>query len=416
MTPNALSDLPDEVLHGEVKRLAGRANTLLAELLAHLAEVEARGIHRERACASLYAYCVYELRMSEDEAQRRCRAARLARQFPALLPMLAEASIHLTGILIIGPHLTPENQEDLLARVRFRTKREIERLVAELAPVPDAPARIEPLHDGTPRLDETMIDVVRPARRRNTWAAYMRALAGPVREMQAGIAAGQAPPAALPESHAHLSARPALGAADVGAGPVQRRPAPPVPPVAAPRYRMQFTVDQAYLELLEEACQLLQHSVPGRNLVEVQRRALQALVKKLWARKFAATERHVASQPPAPTEQPSHQPAHENATEVTAPARRRHTPAAVRSAVWQRDAARCTYTDARGQRCRERGRLEYHHLEPHARGGPASIDNLTLRCRAHNALAAEQDFGRAWMAQKKNQPRQRGTSANAEQR
>jgi hypothetical protein len=71
MTPNALSDLADEVLHGEVKRLAGRANTLLAELLARLAEIEARSIHRERACASLYAYCVYELRMSEDEAQRR---------------------------------------------------------------------------------------------------------------------------------------------------------------------------------------------------------------------------------------------------------------------------------------------------------------------------------------------------------
>lgn len=47
----ALTELPDEALHGEVKRLAGRANTLLAELLAHLAEVEARGIHRERACA-----------------------------------------------------------------------------------------------------------------------------------------------------------------------------------------------------------------------------------------------------------------------------------------------------------------------------------------------------------------------------
>src|SRR6478735_1056897 len=109
MTLPALVELSDEHLHVEVKRLVGRANTLLAELLAHLAEIEARGIHRERACSSLYAYCVHELRMSEDEAQRRCRAARLARQFPELLSMLAEASIHLTGILLIGRHLTPEN-------------------------------------------------------------------------------------------------------------------------------------------------------------------------------------------------------------------------------------------------------------------------------------------------------------------
>src|SRR3954469_1347204 len=126
MTPPVLSELADDVLHCEVKRLAGRANTLLAELLAHLSEVETRGIHRERACSSLFAYCVYELRMSEDEAQRRCRAARLARQFPVLLQMLAEASLHLTGILLLGPHLTEENQAELLARARFRTKREIE--------------------------------------------------------------------------------------------------------------------------------------------------------------------------------------------------------------------------------------------------------------------------------------------------
>ena len=84
--------------------------------------------------------------MSEDEAQRRCRAARLARQFPILLEMLAEASLHLTGILLLGPHLTDENCAQLLARARFRTKREIERLVAELAPCPDVPSRILPLH------------------------------------------------------------------------------------------------------------------------------------------------------------------------------------------------------------------------------------------------------------------------------
>src|SRR5215510_4862945 len=143
---SALAQLTDESLHGEVKRLAGRANTLMAELLAHLGEVEARGIHRERACSSLYTSCVYELCMSEDEAQRRCRAARLAREFPVLLEMLAEASLHLTGILLIGPHLTAENLTELLARVRHRTKREIERIVGELAPAPTLPAQIAVLH------------------------------------------------------------------------------------------------------------------------------------------------------------------------------------------------------------------------------------------------------------------------------
>src|SRR3954469_233802 len=172
---NSLAQLTDASLHGELKRLIGSSNTLTAQLLAHLGELDARGIHRERACSSLYAYCVYELRMSEDEAQRRCRAARLARQFPALLAMLAEASIHLTGILLIGPHLTAENCTDLCARVRFRTKREIERFVAEFAPAPAAPARIEPLHEA-PGSEQHTFDALAPARTRNTWSAYVRAL------------------------------------------------------------------------------------------------------------------------------------------------------------------------------------------------------------------------------------------------
>ena len=175
---------------------------------------------------------------------------------------------------------------------------------------------------------------------------------------------------------------------------------------------MQFTADQAYVNLLEEARDLLQHSIPDRDLVEVQRRALQALVEKLRARKLAASERPRVPEAAMPADPRGLEPARVEPTNTphgahdqprqnnTAPARR-HVPATVRSAVWQRDAARCSYVDARGQRCRERGGLELHHLEPHARGGPDTIDNLTLRCRPHNALAAEQDFGREWMLQKR---------------
>jgi hypothetical protein len=120
--------LTNDVLLTSLKRLTGTSNELTAQLLAHLAEVEARGIHRNMACATLYTYCVCELRMSEDEAQRRCRAARLCRQFSLLFEMLADASMHLTGILLLGPHLTDDNHRDVLARARYRSKREIEKL------------------------------------------------------------------------------------------------------------------------------------------------------------------------------------------------------------------------------------------------------------------------------------------------
>jgi hypothetical protein len=38
-----------------------------------------------------------------------------------------------------------------------------------------------------------------------------------------------------------------------------------------------------------------------------------------------------------------------------------------------------------------------HHELAHAFDGEPDAANLTIRCRAHNALAAERDFGRAFM-------------------
>jgi hypothetical protein len=78
--------------------------------------------------------------------------------------------------------------------------------------------------------------------------------------------------------------------------------------------------------------------------------------------------------------------------------RGRHVPAALRRSVFERDEGRCTYRSDSGERCRETAHLDLHHLVPFARGGEHRLDNVTLRCRAHNALAAEQDFGRDFVA------------------
>src|SRR4249920_1262394 len=105
----ALAHVQEAELLANTRRLVGKSNQLLAALLLHLAEVEARGAQRSRSCASLYAYCIYELRFSEDAAARRSAAARFAREFPPLLEAVAAGELHLTGLLMIGPHLTPEN-------------------------------------------------------------------------------------------------------------------------------------------------------------------------------------------------------------------------------------------------------------------------------------------------------------------
>src|SRR5688572_11157370 len=122
-----ISALSDSELLANTRGLIGRSNQLLAALLAHLGEVEARGLHRTRACSSLFAYCVYELRLSEDEAVRRVTAARLVRKFPELLDAVAAGELHLTGLLLLGPHLTRENLGDVMARAKHRSKKEIGR-------------------------------------------------------------------------------------------------------------------------------------------------------------------------------------------------------------------------------------------------------------------------------------------------
>lgn len=110
----SLAHLSDTEVLANARQLAGTSNKLFAALLVHLAEVETRGIHRTRSCASLYTYCIYELRMSEDEAARRSSAARLVKAFPALFDAINRGELHLTGLLMLGPHLTLENHLEVL--------------------------------------------------------------------------------------------------------------------------------------------------------------------------------------------------------------------------------------------------------------------------------------------------------------
>ena len=82
----------------------------------------------------MHAYCVGELHLSEDAASKRIQVARKARELPALITVLAEGRVHLTGLRLLAPHLTPENVDELLAAATHRPKAEIERLIAQRFP------------------------------------------------------------------------------------------------------------------------------------------------------------------------------------------------------------------------------------------------------------------------------------------
>lgn len=138
----------------------------------------------------------------------------LRRRFPKLFEILESAAIHLTGIVLLSPHLTDENHAELLERARFRTKREIQKLIAEVAPRPDVPAIIEPL--GLKRGIGSA-----------TWSAYMDSLRGPVRNLPAGNGPAEAPAppmASAPEACANdLSAPARVAEGDISPPEVSAR-------------------------------------------------------------------------------------------------------------------------------------------------------------------------------------------------
>jgi len=201
-----------------------------------------------------------------------------------------------------------------------------------------------------------------------------------VEELIAGLYPQPPVPAVLrrlPAAGCHPTSPVLLDGARAGSpapsiAPPPRRPAT-VAPLAPQRYKVQFTARAETYEKLRLAQDLLRHQIPDGDLDQIFFRALTALLEDLARQKCAATDRPRGGRPAAPGS--------------------RHIPAEVKRAVWLRDAGRCVFVGASGHRCTATGFLEFHHVKPHAVGGESTIDNIQLRCRAHNVYEAELYFG-----------------------
>ena len=141
----SLAHLSDEELAAQLKSLAARDRDATARMVAHLAEMDTRDIHLRAGYPRLYDYCLKVLHLSEWEAWNRIEAGHVARRFPILLDMLEEGSIHITGIKLLGPHLTPENHRAVLDEARWKSKLAVSEIVARLDPQPDVPMSIIPI-------------------------------------------------------------------------------------------------------------------------------------------------------------------------------------------------------------------------------------------------------------------------------
>jgi hypothetical protein len=143
-------------------------------------------------------------------------------------------------------------------------------------------------------------------------------------------------------------------------------------PLSAERFGVQFTISAETRAKLDEVQDLLSHSVRRGDLAEIFDRALTLLLKDARRQRYSDTEA------PRP------------GRELRAGSRQ--VPAAVQRAVWKRDEGRCAFVGPNG-RCTETAFLQFHHDDPYAMGGAATVDNVHLRCAAHNRYEAELFFG-----------------------
>jgi HNH endonuclease len=331
-TFDSLNHLSDDQLVAHLKVLANDERRATVALIASLVEFDARRLYLREACSSLFTYCTQVLHLSEHAAYGRIEAARAARRFPVMLDMLAEGALTLTAIGLLAPHLTVENHQHVLTAARHKNKRDVERLVATLRPKPAVPSVLRKLPQGKP-------------------ATALTESAG-----------GHNLLASVDEANASVES--------TATTPIVERPRRPatVAPLTPERYKLQVTLSAQTYATLRRAQDLLRHAIPNGDLAAIVDRALAALVRELERTKFAETERPRKTPP--------------------VEKRSRHIAAAVRRRVWRRDGGQCAFVGTEG-RCTERGFLEFHHVVPYADGGESVVENLELRCRAHNAYEFE---------------------------
>ena len=331
--------LSDRELLATTGRLASHERGATADLIIALGEVDTRRLYLGKGFSSLFTFCTGSLYLSEHAAYARIEAARLVRRFPRAVDLLRDGSVNLTTLGLIAPHLTDENSADIFAAIVHKSKREVEQIVAARAPKPAVASVVRrvPAAPPSPPTDESA-----------DWLFN-------------GTEQNSATPMPV-DSNAAAAVSPA--------SPRQRAV---VAPLSPERYKLQVTLSNTGYQALRGLQGLLRHSIANGDPALIVERALVELLERVRRDRLGASE-------------------HPQRRTRSSSVESRHIPAAVRRTVWSRDEGRCAFVGSAG-RCSERAFLEFHHIVPFADGGPATVENIQLRCRAHNAFeAAEWDL------------------------
>jgi hypothetical protein len=346
------SDLSDDALTGRLLEICKAERGMLVECLRCLVEVEQRRTALAQGFPSLFSYCTDVLGYSNASAYRRTTAARLLARFPVVGDYLSDGRLNLTNLVELRQVLDEEHVVQILDRAAGGTEDQVKELAAELRP------------------QAAPLDLLRrlPSQRNCSSSS------GPA------VTATAAPAPALATASTAVSPAPATAPPPPApVPPAATRPSVRLEPIAREQHILRVTVGTAFVKDLEAVRAALSHTLPAGGLEEVLHECVRVTLATIERRRRGAGKKQLSKAPP-----------------LGSP----YVPVAVRDQVWRRDEGRCAFVGSGGHRCNSRHRVQMHHLDPRAKGGAATADNLSLRCRVHNLYAAEQDYGRDYIARK----------------
>lgn len=295
-----LSSLSDERLVSELARVVGLEREVLADVLAHLAEMDRRRLYRIHGCRSLFAYCTEVLGMTGDEAYNRIRAARVAQQWSYVFDDVAAGALSLSAIKLVAPYV--KSDDALLQAARGKTIREIEQMVASVAPKPEVADSIRPIG---------------PDRVEVRFSASMR-----FRDK-------------LEHARALLSH-------------------------SLPEGRFEEVLERALDAVIEKA-EKTRFAATDRPRPAPRSGKKRGSAARKAAPVVGHSERPAAGPTPAPARLPAGTTDGASAPVEADRPRTRYISASVRRRVATRDEYRCTYVGIDGRRCSARAFLQYHH-------------------------------------------------------
>jgi 5-methylcytosine-specific restriction endonuclease McrA len=374
-----LNGLQDDELVAALPKLVARDNEHAADLLAYLAELDARRLYEDMRFSSIWEYCTEALGICQTTAWRKYTAARVCRRFPRMFAAVAQGEIQISVLAELNRYLNEQNADELFAQCRRKSFRQVQQLPAARflkADVKDAvrrtPDRVKP------ELRRALATTPEPG----TVAVEPRSATSP----DAGLSLPDRPQPALPVSMQ----------SDAAGRSAHRQ----VEPLSQDRFAVRFTADAEFLALLEEVRGLSAHRDPSGGLLPLLKAGFHAHQRELLKRRFAIGR--TPRQRPKPASVSQSASANKSESELAAPhssgrRSRRHIPAKAVREVYERDGGQCTFVSASGRRCSARRQLELDHIEPWAVSRNDSPANLRLLCHAHNQLVARRYFGKRYM-------------------